>query len=91
MGGFGSSRSKMSHVGWRKAILAISPDFSPNSFCHAAQFRMADGNPVVPLPNTTDHKIDANRKKGPISEPFARSTSLVGLVLVSQQKIAAAS
>ena len=55
MGGLGSSRSKMPHVGWRKAM--ISPEFSPNSFCHAAQFRMADGNPVVPFPNTTTTKL----------------------------------
>jgi hypothetical protein len=45
-------------------MLVMSAERSPNFFRHAAQFLMADGSPVVPFPNTTRHKIDANRKNG---------------------------
>ena len=94
MGGLGSSRSKIPHVGSRKRkrMLVMSAERSPNFLRAAAHFWIADGNPVVPLPNTTGHKIEANRKNGLFfSEPVSRSTSLVGMVSVSHSKIAAAS
>src|SRR5215831_11512803 len=57
----------------------------------AAQFFIAAGNPAMPFLKAVDHKIDANRKNGPVSVPSMRSTSLVAVVSVTHSNIAAAS
>jgi hypothetical protein len=65
------------------AMLMINGDRSLNCFFAAAQFFIALGNPSAPLLNITGHKVDAKRKKGPVSFPQTRSTSLLATLPVS--------